>query len=332
MGQSDLGDYYDHATGTYLGSWSRSQGNFTDAAKQATNLFDLDQWKGRHQPKSTGLFGDLLEKIIPRARPITPAERYVAFVGDSFCAHVHPVHHDHLDPNPFRCRSGKKSSWPSLVIDGMADRGLAHYGFGGRSWWYSWQRFWRDWRDRLGKLDMVIFVHTSANRINNSVDDNLPHVNLLGGFGDTEKMQAWKYHTAYILDHEFQRWCQQQYFRHIREVMPDVPQMHFFAFDLPTPETCEILPGMKFTTPLFLLSAAETGIKNPKKIPDPPFDERCNHFNDHNNHAMADLVLTAALDYRPGAYPIPHLDFYQKKRNDFVQALDYYSQPTGHWI
>lgn len=344
VGQSDRGDYYDHATGTYLGSWSRSQSNFIDAAKQATNLFDLDQWKDRHKPKSTGLLGNLLEKIIPRAEPIEPDQppdphdlpgRYIAFVGDSFCGSLHHDHYERLrryHPVQFRGTSKKGLAWPSLVVDGMPGHHLAHYGFCGRSWWYSWQRFWRDWKDRLQQLDMVIFVHTDADRINNAIDDEIRHGTVDPLISNHDKDLAVKLYLTCIADRDFHRWCQQQYFRYIREVMPDVPQMHFFSFNLPTPKTCEILPGIKFNTPLALLSSAENRINPRQPLPVIVTDTRANHFNDHNNRAMADLVLAHTVDYKSSTQSIPYNNFYQADPRDFLPFLEFYSSRTWLWV
>jgi len=345
VGSPDQGDYYDQKTGSYLGSWSRSGGNFVNESKINSNISEIQAESESPQIIAQPTTGELLSSLVhtvltkvsrepPDPDPLRLPGKYVAFVGDSFCAHMDKARFVQFCKFGYNMRFRPMGgvSWTGLVADSLGCN-LAPYGFGGRSWWYSWQKFWHDWHHRLDELEAVIFTHTFADRINNSVDNDLPHLALHDGFDDTEKIQAWKYYTTYIKDNHFQTWCQQQYFRHIREVMPDVPQMHFFAFNLPTPETCEILPGVKFTTPLFLLSAAETRIKDPKKISNTPFDERANHFNEHNNRAMADLVLTAAQHYRPGAYPIPHLDFYQKKPNDFIQALDHFvDQDFWRWI
>lgn len=346
VGQSDQGDYYDHDTGTYLGSWSRSRGNFVNESKINSNISEIQAESESPQIIAQPATGELLSSLVqpvltkvsrkpPGPDPLRLPGKYVAFVGDSFCAHVDKARFAQWSKFGYDMRFRSKTdgvSWTGLVADSLGCN-LAPYGFGGRSWWYSWQKFWHDWHHRLDELEAVIFTHTWADRINNSVDNDLPHLTYKDSFDDKEKIQALKYYITYIKDHQFQRWCQQQYFRHIREVMPDVPQMHFFAFNLPTPETCEILPGMKFTTPLVLLSAAETRIKDPKTFQLPTLDERVNHFNEHNNRAMADLVLAAVQDYRPGAYPIPHLDFYQKNPNDFIQALDYsVDKDLGRWI
>jgi hypothetical protein len=339
LGTQDAGDYYDQSNGEYLGSWSRSQANFVDSSKSQQNLFDLDAWKNRDEKpkkKSDGLLSKIAQNItqLLPAKPLfsdplqLPGE-YIAFIGDSFCAGIdyeknqsfmHPQspwykHPRSLFPGP---------CWPSLVADGMG-LNLAPYGFGGRSWWYSWQIFWNDWRHRLKDIAVAVFVHTECRRINHAITNDLP----LGVLIDSsfswpkEKIQAVKYFRAYIEDEDFQRWSQRQFFHHIADVMPDVKMIHYFCFNRPSEKTLATLPGIKFTTPLVCLSAAQYEIDTTLTYFPSDFfigHKQANHFSAHNNQALASVTLNAIKTLDPGSYAIPWDDF-QMARPDIMDTI-----------
>lgn len=341
VGNANAGDYYDQSTGRYLGSWTRDQGNFSKDELIEQDLFDLEVWKDRHK-KPSGLLTQVVQKINNLITSKSakdsfqlPSGRHIAFVGDSFCAHVS---FEHLAP--FMRSPGTAGyraptdapAWPSLAADALQIN-LAPYGFCARSWWYSWQRFWGDWQDRLADLDAVIFCHTDCMRINHAENDSVP--NILGKqankvYADVYKeahVQAAETYLGYIAERSFHRWCQQQFFRHIREVMPGIKMVHFFCFDRPLPETCQVLPGMIFSTPLVTLSMSEIGVKNSEQIA----DRRPNHFGDHNNKVIGRIVQEALDCYNPGVYDLPWRDFQHANPKKYRKFLDHYlSNPNNH--
>lgn len=314
-GDESQGDYYDHHTGKYLGSWSRAAGQFSDPNKTQDNLFDFNEWKKRNKKKKTAsstivsIVDQIKEIVVPPSDPLQLEGQYIAFVGDSFCATIDRKHLSLFSGprfNPHRhSRSANTAFWPSIVIDQLGQN-LAHYGFGGRSWWYSWNKFWSDWNHRLNDLHAVVFLHTNHDRLNNSIDDelfHLPHDTARKRelFKDESRDNAVKLYYAYIHDCAFNQWCQQQYFKTIRELLPEIRQIHFFCFSVPSQITCDILPGIRFTTPLAALSAAELDATGRLPLGDP----RANHFNEHNNRAMAQLVIDALRYYSPRISSIP---------------------------
>lgn len=321
-GDSDSGDYYDQNTGHYLGSWSRTQGNHLNPDKTELNLFFSDEWKNKKQDSKTAqskiisIVDQIKEIVVPPSDSLQLEGQYIAFVGDSFCAAIDPGHLKLFSGprfNPHRItRKGLNSAnivfWPSIVIDQLGQN-FAHYGFAGRSWWYSWNKFWSDWNHRLNDLHAVVFLHTSHERLNNSTDDQLFHLPchdtepwpMAKFFNDDSRNRAVKSYYINIHDSAFNQWCQQQYFKTIRELLPDIRQIHFFCFSAPSQITCDILPGIRFTTPLVALSAAELGATGRL----PSGDLRANHFNEHNNRAMAQLVIDALNNYTPRISSIP---------------------------
>lgn len=333
VGEFDSGNYYDQTTGLYLGSWSRSAGQFSDPALVNQNLFKLPVWLDQEKRKRalSSRTGDILTNLKSMIstqveNPLHFEGPYIAVVGDSFGAHISPKHHDqwHLTKIDMSFRSRANGpAWPSLAADQL-ELNLAPYGFGGRSWWWSWQKFWHDWYQDLRRLDAIIFLHTGYERINNSVDLQLPHLlNAPTEFLQScpvEKVEAIKSYFLHIQDDDFQRWAQRQFFRYLRDILPPMKILHFFCMAVPTPATCDLLTGMVFRTPLLWLSAAEYTDTRPKKWPYP--DLRANHFNDHNNQALADLICSSLEHYRPGVYDVPWKEFYQARPKDFRRFPD----------
>lgn len=305
-GNSDSGDYYDEKTGRYLGSWSRDQGNFVDDSKIEIILFDLKAWKNHHK-ESAPLIKRIAQQIFPRqVDPFARPGKYIAVVGDSFCGAIDREQNIGFRWNPDRgLHVGP--TWPSLLAD-ATKLNLAPYGFAGRSWWYSWQKFWQDWQGRLQDLEAVVFCHSNWNRINHAITDDLPNIihPSVTKNSSREKLEAVKYHFAYLVDPDFQKWSQRQFFHHVRDSLSAIKMVHFFCFDSPSAETCSTLPGVIFTTPLMSLSLAETGTMNwPPNWSDP----RANHLNSKNNQAIARLALLALSELSAGCYDLPYGDF-----------------------
>lgn len=170
-------------------------------------------------------------------------------------------------------------------------------------------------------------------RINHAENDSVP--NILGkqankAYADVYKevhTRAAEAYLGYIAEESFHRWCQQQFFRHIREVMPGIKMVHFFCFDRPTPETCQVLPGTIFSTPLVTLSMSEIGVEYSDQIA----DKRPNHFGDHNNRVLARIVQDALDLYSPGVYELPWRDFQHANPKRYQKLLArYLSNASKH--
>jgi len=322
VGNSNNGDYYDQETGEYLMSWDRHQGAFLIDSKIGTSV----------PPPS------LIEKIKSKSsnkqamaitNPLTLPGRYVAFVGDSFCGS--------MDQN----RTKIYTIWRADILRGppndasylsaVADHfhlNIAHYGFPGRSWWYSWYNFWRDWKDRLAEIDAVIFLHTESNRINNAWNQQLPHnpffsenAGLLRS--GTDEQKAYKAFITHVIDANFQSWAHRQYLKYLQEQLDGMKTLHFFSFNPVSEATASFLPGMVFTDPLYLISDSESDHATPLFRDGLIPDLRCNHLNAKNNRTLADLIIECLENYRPGRYQLPmhrfDVPYFQQKQTRFLQ-------------
>lgn len=241
-------------------------------------------------------------------------EKYIAFVGDSFCGFTNSPR-----TNLYGFPQGSVQtppSYTSLVAD--------HYGYGeslhgycGRSWWYSWVRFYNEWQDKLDQLEAIIFCHTHANRINNSENHDLPHMvsdHIFSLFNRDDLARACETYYKHILDVDFNAWAQQQYFKMLREKFSSVKTIHFHCFRDTLPWS-DLLPGVVYTTCLMHVAIGEE-IGTSQQILDATGDQsKANHFNEHNNRALAGVIIDTLDDYKPGQYEIPLAGFDQPNQN-----------------
>lgn len=217
----------------------------------------------------------------------------IAFVGDSFCA-------------SYRAQDIVEHGWPPLqhgtnestYLDIVAKTNrytLYPYGFGGKSWWYSRQRFIDDLQ-RIPKeifadqLEVIVFCHTNSGRINNAWNRELSNT-------DTTPPEM-QYYYRNVFDGDFHDWAQQQWFKEIAERWGHLKTIHFHCF----PESVkwsDLLPGVVYTTPLIHISMGE--LQGTEKEIDQAIkiDKRYNHFNSHNNQAMAECILSTIYNYTP---------------------------------
>ena len=239
-------------------------------------------------------------------------KKYIAFVGDSFCATYGSgtplinINQGHSE-NP---------AYTTLVTDHYQCN-VAPYGFGGKSWWYSWSKFWKDWHFRLDQLEAIVFVHTNNDRINSAVSEDFP---LMQGhsFGAPRGMaQVAEDYFKYIHDHNFSMWAQEHYFKMIKEKFNNIKTVHLHCFPHST-TLSHCLPGVVFNTPLIHISIGEVR-GSQKKIIKSLSDGRSNHLNPHNNQVLADIVIHALDNYTPGQYKLP------------IEKFDQYNPNADQW-
>jgi hypothetical protein len=230
----------------------------------------------------------------------------IVFVGDSYCADTDQKHYDFNGQQPFQA-AGNYTGHPALVADHYTDN-LYSYGYKGKSWWYSFQKFQLGLQlhpSLLADARAVVFFHTHSFRIN-TMNQELTTIHLPQHFGqllkrvpiDTELAEASRLWVEHICDFEFQEWAQQQYFMNLKELYSEVKTIHFHCFDASVIYG-DLLPGVIYTTPLYTISDNEPGQKQPRG------DTRANHLNEQNNLALSDVIIQAIDNYTPGQHPIP---------------------------
>lgn len=328
-GDESGGDYYDQTTGTYLGSWSRTAGQFSNPDKSVANLFVIDDWKNRglvqkffQDPRLAPVVERIKQLASPAPDPLRLPGRYIAFIGDSFCAHISREDHERFQlaghDMTYRC-TNDEMAYTSMVAQELK-LNIAPYGYAGRSWWWSWQRFLQDWQQDFHRIEAIVFTHTSPVRINNAIDPLLPHLIMHKGEHPAHmKSDVSDMYFRHVYDPDFQIWAQKQFFKYLRDMLPPVKILHFFVTQHVSDDTCETLPGRIFRAPLLLLSAAEIKGEHPRFMPIP--DLRANHFNEHNNRTMASLISQHLTDYRAGHCDIPWQTFYQCRPKKFANML-----------
>jgi hypothetical protein len=234
-------------------------------------------------------------------------KKYIAFVGDSFCATYNRNNQQCVELNQSNLSD---SAYTGIVSDHYGCN-VAPYGWGGKSWWFSWNRFWKDWEFRLDELEAIVFTHTDYNRINSS-DPDLP---LMANYsaGPDYLVHANQEYFKYIHDRDFNIWAQEQYFKLLKEKVDKIKTVHLLCFT-DTINKSHLLPGVVFITPLMHISIGEVR-GSQKQILRAMNDQRANHLNDYNNRILADTIIHALDNYTPGQYPLPVEKFEQHNPN-----------------
>lgn len=241
---------------------------------------------------------------------------HLVFVGDSYCA---SFQHE----NPFleyRCIPHVQSSYPTYLNLSAQQLGCDFYSFGypGRSWWFSRSGLLKFLHSQeeislnnpgspsfYSDIDAFIFCHSDANRLNTSnpgsstmlLDPN-PDLKAHRDY-DPELSLPYKLWSTMLIDEEFQLWAMEKWFQEINELFSDRPMIHFNI----APYTVEIsrqLHGVVYTTPLINISVGETTGTDEEISKSMEHDKRYNHFNQHNQSAMADLIVDTLTNYQPG--------------------------------
>lgn len=230
----------------------------------------------------------------------------IAFIGDSFCAAYASTKHRYQ-------RQTDLPSYPTIVSDYFRYT-VAPFGFHGRSWWYSWEKFYRHWRNKLDQIEYIIFTHTDYTRINSSTHDELPLMPNNYSSASVEMVRASESYRKYVYDAEFNSWAQIQYFKFLKEKFNNIKTIHLHCYANTVPYS-HLLPGVVFTTPLLTISMGE--ITGSKKTVEQSLvvDDRINHFNSYNNQALANIIIQALDNYVPGQYELPIELFDQPNSN-----------------
>lgn len=232
----------------------------------------------------------------------------IVFVGDSYCAHskYHTV-----PPESGKSYAPDQVCWPDVVAD-TVERNPVLFGYGGRSWWFSYRRL-REWQkdkpNEWADTDTMVFCLTNANRpkITNGIYLKQHHE---GQHLDTKHI--W-------VEDEFDQWCYEKYTDEIAEWAKTRRVVVCFNF----PEEWWIMDRLKshaavLDTPLINISRSEIGeARIGVHIPD-----HANHMNDHNNRALAQQISSKILDYQPGMFEL----------NDSLYQLPYKNQEFVQWF
>ena len=235
-------------------------------------------------------------------------KKKIAFIGDSFCNNYGLADWQKFSkmlPSP---QNGTNDpTYTDLVVKHF-NADILPYGFGGKSWWYSRNKFEKFWGRRFDQVndtindevEAIVFCHTDSGRINNSWNDNFNSEN-----SETENDSICESFFKHVYDPEFNEWAQEQWFREIARRYSHIKTVHFHCFS-GTLRLSHLLPGVVFTTPLITISLGElTGTKKEILYQATVNETRFNHLNNHNNQALAKVIIDTIENYSPGQYDIP---------------------------
>lgn len=254
--------------------------------------------------------------------------KYIAFVGDSFCADINAYHWSANGEQSFQRQS--EYSFPSLVADHYDYNLLAH-GYSGKSWWFSRVQFKKTFNKNpklIDKLDAIVFCHTDPNRVNSS------NVHVSSGnhayreesSNDSEEQKqtarAQQQWSRCLLDEEFQKWAQINWFRELTREWSHVKQIHFYSFT--GEQHNDLLTGTRFTTPLIHISVAELVGFSREIHNQLGNDSRINHLSDYNNRVLASVIIDSIDNYKHEVRSLDISKFH-------IENPNYANFPTGNY-
>lgn len=183
----------------------------------------------------------------------------IIVVGDSFCATAH--------------------AWPSSLASRLGLNLICH-GEGGQAWWNSRMFLNTLSADCIDQTEVMIFVHTNAERIPTS---NLEIGKINHSASPvTELEHAIQLYFKHIFEPEFLYWAQDSWFKEISQRYADKKIVHLHSF--PWSRRSEhLLKGLNIRTNLCAISLNELGAEEFTLI----HDHRLNHLNDYNNKVLA---------------------------------------------
>jgi hypothetical protein len=188
----------------------------------------------------------------------------IIITGDSFC---YDQRHD-----------APTTVWPRALADQL---GLALHGqgFPGGHWW-ACRNYLKKLPDHVfDTAEVMVFVHTNAGRVP-SLDPQMVQGDPSARSTEPE-LAVYLYHK-YISDTLFAEWAQQRWFEEISQTWGHKKLCHLHAFPWTTPYE-HLLSGLIIQPNLAALSLNELGTDKFSLIS----DTRSNHFNPHNNQALA---------------------------------------------
>lgn len=233
--------------------------------------------------------------------------KYIAFIGDSFCADYNGFGPQLLlDASYMKWKNqgahnAKYLCWPSILAERL-DCKIANFGFGGASWWHSWQLFitfcWDNPSFAREQLETIVFCHTNPDRIN-----SLHHVSSLPDQLDQYHSRGIEYYYRHLYDHSFGVWAQKQYFHEIKYLFSDIKTIHLFSLHIDPTDIpgFDQLPGIRFLNPLIWISVGElTGSESEIRFNIGAGETRINHLNEHNNRVLAEVLFQEIENYHVG--------------------------------
>ena len=243
-------------------------------------------------------------------------KKNIIYIGDSFCASYQP---NKVKGSNLGMVYTSVPTHLNMAADAL-DLRLYTFGYAGRSWFYSRSRLMdtlEHYPNLIDDAEAVVFFHTDAyryNTVDHVVDTSLGYgLTTPGNKHLEESFQLWQ---KYLLDPMFQMWAQLAWFKEINELFPNTKKIHFNVF-ADTVDNLNHLKGFVYRTPLMSLSLGELVGTDKELLEQLTLDQRHNHFNQHNNQAIADLVVGAVKNYHQAQLEIDVSKFEQVNPNAF---------------
>lgn len=200
----------------------------------------------------------------------------IIIAGDSFCASV---------------------GWPEKVAEKL-NLELSKHGYGGHSWWRTRSSLMELPYEVINNPEVIIFCHTQAHRIP-SRDDKLVRIDYNNIDNNIPEELAVKMYWTYIFSDEFRAffdWSHEKWYQEISERWGHCKLIHLHCFP-GTWKKRHLLKGMHIKQTLTSISLNELGDVSEQSLRS---CGRPNHFNEHNNTALATELVRLIENYQEG--------------------------------
>jgi len=194
------------------------------------------------------------------------------------------------------------------VVADTLNRDYLSFGYAGRDLWYASRKLFQ-YVDNNPRdyFDTVVLIIPNILRFP-STDDEVTK-NIITNSNNIGK--AIDMYFGYICDTTLHQWITEKILDEIKQRFYDKKIISFFAFTHEY-KTIRNAPGMVCTTPLQAISFAEfngngnpnVSIKQGIKMDTNPYTGRANHFNEKNNKALANAIVSAINNYTEGPFDL----------------------------
>jgi hypothetical protein len=191
--------------------------------------------------------------------------------------------------------------WEDILADYLGMDQMI-FGYGGASWWFSRCRmldYFRHNFDALGRVEVVVALHTNSSRINSS------HREII------QDVEYNHYYASEAYDQRFHDWAQKQWFREFSNIFRDKKIINIFCYPLNTQQSSDLphdtdLRGMIVEDPMIHVTVSEFAgtrrqidyaIANSNDMPGNK-NPHHNHMNAHNHRVLADQLVGLINDYK----------------------------------
>lgn len=233
----------------------------------------------------------------------------IVIAGDSYCASI---------------------GWPEQLADQLGLQ-LSKHGYGAASWWITRLSLARLPEETINNTEVIVLCHTHENRIPVS-DMEILQTDWENIDSKNPKQLAVRLYWTHLYTPEFSQlfhWARYQWLKEVTEKFKHCKIIHLHCFPWSV-EVTKDLKGLTVVPNLTSISLNELGAKTEQDIRN---CGRANHFNDHNNQALATELVRLITNYYEGTteLDLTKFDLKTTRWNDWGKDENIDNGVTWQW-